>query len=235
MELVLHKAIDRGAGNPEIDWLDTKYSFSFANYHNPLMMGFGALRVINDDTIAQGRGFDLHEHEDMEIITIILEGTLEHKDSTGNSKTLKPGDVQHMSAGRGILHSEYNASKKKPVSFLQIWINPARLGITPSYNQRTFTYVENVLTPLVAPEVKGTLNIAQRAYISRVIGTKQVTYTVKDANNGVYIFVISGSITISNTSAKSRDAIGVSGATQIKIVPSEKSDILLIEVPLEDA
>jgi len=229
MKIVLHKAEDRGSA--DIEWLNSRYSFSFADYDNPGMMGFGALRVINDDTIAQGQGFDLHPHQNMEIITIILEGSLEHTDNMGNKGILRSGDVQQISAGRGIMHSGFNASKKIPVSLLQIWIQPKNLNNAPSYSQRHFRFVDNNLVPLAAPELKGTLNIGQNAYISRGIFTERFFYRLHDTSNGVYVFVISGEIKIANIIASGRDGLGIMEASKFMIDVQQTADLLFIEVP----
>jgi redox-sensitive bicupin YhaK (pirin superfamily) len=196
--------------------------------------------VLNDDTVAGGTGFDLHPHNNMEIISIILEGALEHRDSMGNVQVLHPGEVQVMTAGTGIYHAEYNHSDTKQVKFLQIWIFPREKGLKPRYDQTMFTdhSVKNNILTLVTPDTaqqEGTLWIHQDAYISNLSLQKECTanYTVKIPGNGVYVFIIEGEASIQGNTLKKRDAIGVTDTGSIHFSAVVDSRILLLEVPMK--
>src|SRR4051812_31562226 len=201
MKTIIHKAADRGHANH--GWLKAYHSFSFATYHNPNKVHFGLLRVLNDDTVAPGKGFGLHPHDNMEIITIPLKGQLEHKDSMGNIGVIHPNEIQAMSAGSGIMHSEYNHSKTEEVNLLQIWIFPKKKNIEPRYEQRTFTDADKDqhFKTIVAPvKSKDTMWINQDAYFSigKFKSGQTVDYTIQHEGNGAYVFVIEGSVSISN-------------------------------------
>lgn len=198
-------------------------------------MGFGALRVLNDDTIAPASGFPPHGHRDMEIITIVTKGTLTHQDSLGNTGTIPTGDVQVMSAGTGIVHAEYNASETEPLTLFQIWIEAKKKGVTPRYAQRSYAQEHGERTLLVAPhEADGALAIEQDAYISRArVGEgKTLRYMLHDAAHGVYVFVITGKGKIGDLILDARDAVGISEADEIQIQALMETDLLIIEVPL---
>lgn len=232
MKIDIQRSEERGRAN--YDWLDTRYSFSFANYYNPDRLGFGLLRVLNEDFIGAGRGFDEHPHDNMEIVTIVLEGALEHKDSMGNQGVIPAGDVQRMSAGTGVTHSEYNHSQSEQVHVLQIWVQPREKNITPSYEQKSFSAEKNTLLPVVSGSDKeGALSINQDAEFLLGSVDKAVAYTLTNPDHGVYVFVIRGRVSIGETQLKKGDAAGISETEQIKITASVPSKILLIEIPLK--
>lgn len=232
---VLHLSNTRGDANH--GWLHSKHSFSFANYYNPERMNFGALRVLNDDIVDGGMGFGSHPHENMEIISIPLQGDLEHKDSMGNTTVIKNGDIQIMSAGTGVTHSEYNKNSTEKVSFLQIWIIPNKKNITPRYDQITLDPKarENTFQQIVSPiaDDEGVW-IQQDAWlhIGKFDASKKETYTVKKEGNGVYIFVLKGKVKINDQELNTRDALGLWDTSTINMEMLEKSDLLLIEVPM---
>lgn len=233
MKTQLHKADSRGVAN--FGWLDSKHSFSFGHYYNPDRIQFGALRVLNDDIVEPGYGFGTHPHDNMEIISIPLSGTLAHKDSTGNERTIQTGEVQIMSAGTGLTHSEYNHSKKERVNFLQVWILPKKRDITPRYGQRFFDYKENGFTTVVAPDQDDALWINQDAWFS--IGNVQVgetlNYELKKEGNGVFAFVIEGSIQIGEDFLTQRDAVEIEGVKSVRMSSTSDSKMLIIEVPMK--
>ena len=249
MKKVIHRADERGKG--EHGWLKTRYSFSFADWHEPSRMGFGTLRVINDDTIAPDSGFGMHSHRDMEIITIVTGGTLAHKDSMGNVGTVSAGEVQVMSAGTGVTHSEYNSSKEEKLTLFQIWIEPKERGVKPGYAQKSFKNKEGGITTLVAPiGHKEGLPINQDAYIyqAAVNSDKPVRHALAQKNNGAYVFVIEGSIKIGEDTLSARDAMGIWDTGEITISTPKAEErrrqdtepiqgeceakVLIIEVPM---
>lgn len=216
-------------------WLKSRFTFSFAEYYDPKRMGFGALRVINDDFIAPAKGFGTHPHRDMEIITIPLTGVLQHRDSEGNAAKIRKGEVQLMSAGTGIFHSEYNASSSEEVRLLQIWVLPKKMNIKPRYDQKTYELKDNELTLVVSPEGSETaVSINQDAYFSlgRITNGNSIKYDVKGAGNGVFVFVLSGTITVNGQELKTRDAVGISETDKLNLISSENSEVLLMEVPM---
>lgn len=235
MNTVLHKAATRGQANH--GWLDSKHSFSFANYRNPDRMSFGVLRVLNDDKVAPGRGFETHPHDNMEIISIPLEGDLEHKDNMGNVTIIRDGDVQVMSAGTGITHSEFNANKDKDVCFLQIWIFPNRKNVVPKYDQISIKDIqtENEFYQILSPnkEDEGVW-IYQNAwfYLGEFSKEQNHTYTLKDKSNGVYAFILEGNSIIAGQSLNKRDGFGIWNTNKIEIQTEENTKILLMEVPM---
>jgi redox-sensitive bicupin YhaK (pirin superfamily) len=234
---ILHKAESRGDANH--GWLHSRHTFSFANYHNPERMHFGVLRVLNDDYVAEGMGFGTHPHSNMEIISIPLEGDLEHKDSMGNVTVIKNGDVQVMSAGTGITHSEYNKNKDKPVKFLQIWVVPNKHNVSPRYGQITLNPDErhNKLQQIVSPNGKdeGTW-IHQDAWFHLGRFDKDFTteYNIHKKGNGVYIFVLKGDVTIDGNALHERDGLGIWDTDKISIkANSPDAEVLLMDVPME--
>ena len=235
MKTIIHRADSRG--HADYGWLNTRYTFSFANYYDPGRVHFGALRVFNDDHIEGGGGFDRHPHDNMEITTIVLEGTLEHKDSMGHTKQIRSGEVQVMSAGTGIFHSEYNASRNIPLSLFQIWIFPATKNLVPRYDQKAFDPAERVdqWQTLVAPDKPGALMLNQQTWFSRISlsGEKEIAYSIHDKSHGIYVFIISGSAHVEGAVLEPRDGMGISGASRIRIKANRDSDILLIEVPMQ--
>lgn len=238
MKTILYPAKDRGHANH--GWLDSYFSFSFSEYHDPKKIHFGALRVLNDDNISGGGGFGTHPHDNMEIITIPLEGKLAHKDSTGNQGIVSKGDVQIMSAGTGIRHSEYNASSVDAAKLLQIWVFPKVKNIKPVYGQKSFasTDRQNNWQVVVSPDTQDqALNINQDAKFSMVNlqAGKSIEYRMKWKNSGLYLFVIEGSIKTNDISLSNRDAVGIMEAEEIKVEAISNSEILAIEVPLNFA
>ena len=234
---IFHKAETRGHANH--GWLDSYHTFSFANYYNPERMGFGTLRVLNDDRIDPGMGFGNHPHDNMEIISIPLSGDLEHKDSMGNVAVIKSGDIQVMSAGTGITHSEYNKNTDRVCKFLQIWVIPNQRNVKPRYDQITLDTEElhNKLQQIVSPyqDDEGVW-IHQNAWFHLGNFDKdiEVQYQVKLAGNGVYVFVINGQFTIENLNLNTRDGLGITEASSFTIKSgSQDSEILLMEVPMK--
>lgn len=233
--IVLHKSDTRGEANH--GWLKSRHTFSFANYYNPERMHFGVLRVLNDDFVEAGMGFGTHPHDNMEIISIPLEGDLEHRDSMGNVSVIKHGDIQVMSAGTGITHSEYNKSKAQPVKFLQIWVFPNKKNVTPRYDQLTLNLndrrnrLQQVLSP--NPNDEGVW-IHQNAWfhLGHFDQDKEITYDLKDPKNGVYAFILSGNFNIQGQELASRDGLGIWEQPQLTIkANSANAEILLMEVP----
>lgn len=227
-------------GTANYNWLKANFSFSFGNYYNPDMVQFGMLRVLNDDTIAGGTGFGTHPHENMEIITIPLEGGLTHRDSMGNEATVKFGEVQVMSAGTGIQHSEMNASETDQAKTLQIWIFPEEDNVTPRYDQKGFDLEKNknAFVTVVSPQDKNDGNalwIHQQAFLNLGIfdaGTT-TTYDLKIPENGVYLFLIDGEIEINNETIRERDAYGIVEFESFDIKVNKQAKILVIEVPMK--
>ncbi len=235
MKTVLHRANTRGHANH--GWLDTHHSFSFANYRNPERMNFGVLRVLNDDRVAAQRGFAKHPHDNMEIISIPLEGALEHQDSMGNQHVIKKGDVQVMSAGTGIYHSEKNRSGDEEVKFLQIWVFPKQRNIEPRYDQIAYDVNDriNKWQRVVSPESDGSVTINQDAYFSmtKLEKGKSLDYSIARAGNGVYAFILEGSVSIDGQDLGKRDGFGVWDTDKICVTASEDAEILLMDVPME--
>ncbi len=235
MHKILHKAETRG--HVDHGWLESYHTFSFAHYHNSNRMNFGALRVLNDDTVQASQGFDTHPHQDMEIVSIPLKGSLRHKDSEGNEAIIGPNEVQLMSAGTGVLHSEYNHSSTADVNFLQIWILPQKLGIKPRYDQQVFDPTErkNQFQLVVSPlgHSASGVKINQRAFFSLADIQKgeSIMYQVNEKGHGVYFFVIEGNIKLANETLLTRDALGLNGEDSLALEAQEDSRVLAIEVP----
>ena len=237
MKTELHPASARGHASH--GWLDTYHSFSFSTYYNPAREQFGCLRVLNDDTVSGGTGFDLHPHNNMEIITIVLEGALEHRDSMGNVQVIGPGEVQVMSAGTGLNHAEYNHSKTDEVRLFQLWIFPRIKGLKPRYDQRLFADqdIKNKLVTLVTPDSNqqnDALWIHQDAYISMINLSKDSSfeYNLKIAGNGVFVFMIEGKSTVEENQLNRRDALAVSETKSVQIKSIDDSKLMFIEVPM---
>lgn len=233
---VLHKADTRGHANH--GWLDAYHSFSFANYFDPQRTHFGVLRVLNDDTVDAGQGFGLHPHDNMEIITIPLEGSLEHKDSMGNHGVIKRGEIQVMSAGTGIRHSEFNGSKTDRVKLLQIWVIPNKKNVTPRYDQITYdeSLSHNQFQQIISPTQNDEGSwIHQDAWFN--LGTldngTEITYNVKRKGNGVYVFVVNGDVTVNGQQLNKRDGLGVTNVETLNIkADSDNAEVLLMDVPM---
>lgn len=238
MEKIIYKASDRGTA--DYGWLKANYSFSFSNYYNPEKVNFGALRVLNDDIISGGMGFGTHPHDNMEIITIPLKGSLKHKDSMSNKWiVIETGEVQVMSAGSGLMHSEMNNLSNEEINLFQIWILPNKENVTPRYDQKKFEISERknklqVLVSSIENEFEGSLKIYQDAQISRIdlIKNKEFLYKLKSEKHGVYIMVISGEIIIENINLEKRDAIGIYKTNFINIKTTLNSELIFIEVPM---
>jgi redox-sensitive bicupin YhaK (pirin superfamily) len=232
---ILHKADTRGDANH--GWLRSRHTFSFANYYNPERMSFGSLRVLNDDTVEAGMGFGTHPHDNMEIISIPLEGDLEHKDSMGNVAVIRHGDIQVMSAGTGIFHSEYNKNKDRSVKFLQIWVYPNKNNVTPRYDQITLNAADrhNKLQQIVSPNADDAgVWIHQNAWFHLGNFDKGVNaeYKIKRSGNGVYAFILKGDVSINEQPLNTRDGFGIWDIESISIVADSDAEILLMEVPM---
>jgi redox-sensitive bicupin YhaK (pirin superfamily) len=235
MATVIHKAATRGHANH--GWLDSYHTFSFANYYNPNRVHFGALRVLNDDSVTGGMGFGKHPHDNMEIITIPLSGDLEHQDSMGNIGVIKQGDVQVMSAGTGVQHSEYNKNKDQKVSFLQIWVFPKDRDVAPRYDQKTFSINDRINTfqQIVSPFGNNEgVNVHQDAWFNLGNLNKgfETTYEVKQKGNGVYAFVIEGDVTINGEKLNKRDGIGLWDMENFTIIADSDAEVLLMDLPM---
>lgn len=236
MKSILHKANTRGHANH--GWLDSYHTFSFAGYHDPQRIHFGALRVLNDDTVSGGMGFGAHPHDNMEIISIPTSGDLEHKDNMGNVQVIKQGDVQVMSAGTGIQHAEKNKNADKTVKFFQIWIFPKEENVKPRYDQKAFSDSDkhNKLLTVVSPlgTDDGGVQIHQDAWFSlgKLDKDFKTVYQLKNKENGVYAFVIEGDVTINGEKLNRRDGLGVTEAEKLEIKADNDAEILLMEVPV---
>jgi quercetin 2,3-dioxygenase len=235
MKTVLHKAETRGHANH--GWLNSYHTFSFAGYYDESRVHFGMLRVLNDDTVAAGMGFGTHPHDNMEIISIPLSGDLKHKDSMGNEVVIKQGDIQVMSAGTGISHSEMNASRDKEVKFLQIWIIPNKRNVQPRYGQVAMNEEQmknNLLQVLHPAENKDSVWIHQDAYFSmgKLDAGFTANYQLNNQNNGVYAFVLEGSVTIAGEQLNTRDGLGITDTASFTVKVNEDAKILLMEVPM---
>jgi hypothetical protein len=234
MKTISHAADRRGHVN--FGWLDSHHSFSFGNYYDPQKVHFGMLRVLNDDIITGGSGFGTHPHDNMEIVSIPLSGALEHKDSTGTREVINENDVQIMSAGTGVTHSEYNHFKDRSTNFLQVWVIPKKRNITPRYDQKTFDPAERVnkFQTVVAPDDENALWINQDAWFSlgNFNAGFSTKYQVKKPGNGVYVFVINGSVTVNGNTLFKRDALGIWDVDAIDITADTDAELLLIDVPM---
>ncbi len=235
MKTIFYPSAERG--HADFGWLNSYHSFSFGRWYDPNKVHFGALRVLNDDIVKGGGGFGEHPHDNMEIISIPLKGVLAHKDSTGTDGTLSPGDVQVMSAGTGIRHSEFNASKTDPVNFLQIWIIPKKEDIQPRYDQRSFDTggQQNKWQVVVSPDATEQamwINQDARLALSELKAGNEISFAPKFAGNGVYIFVIEGTVEIDGKTISRRDALGIDDIEQFSIKSIEDAKLLAIEVPM---
>ncbi len=235
MKKTLHRAASRGRAS--FGWLESYHSFSFGHYYDPNRMQFGALRVLNDDRVAPGRGFDTHSHRNMEIISIPLEGDLEHRDSMGNTSVIRAGDVQVMSAGKGVAHSEYNKNPDREVAFLQIWVLPDRPEVEPRYDQVSLhpETLQNHWQAVIGPRGQhGELWIHQNAWfhLGDFEAGQQTDHTLKDPLHGLYIFVIEGAVEVGGEVLRRRDGMGVEGVATLRFSMLEPGRILLMEVPL---
>lgn len=232
---VLHKAATRGHANH--GWLDSYHTFSFANYYNPERVQFGTLRVLNDDTVAPGMGFGTHRHDDMEIISIPLSGDLEHKDSMGTTAVIRQGEIQVMSAGTGIFHSEYNKNKDQQVKFLQIWVLPNKEGVTPRYDQIEIDKLleSNTFSQILSPDSSDQgVWIHQDAWfhIGEFDKNTETIYNLRKEGNGVYAFILEGLASIEGQPLEKRDGYGIWDINTIHVKAQSGAKILLMEVPM---
>ncbi len=237
MMIILYMKIRRAhkRGHTDIGWLKSWHSFSFGNYYDLSNMGFGALRVINDDIIAPGTGFGSHGHDNMEIVTIVLKGVVEHKDSMGVSSQIRVGEVQIMSAGTGVIHSEYNVSRTQPLALFQIWIEPKEYHIEPRYDQRAFDLnIKNIWRPLVSSFGHDALHIHQDAAISfaAVEKGRVLEYAPEKIGHGMFFMVIDGSIEMGDDMLKERDAVEIVSDSPVKILAKTDARVMCIEVPM---
>jgi redox-sensitive bicupin YhaK (pirin superfamily) len=237
MQVLTHKADTRGYANH--GWLQSFHSFSFANYYNPKRMHFGVLRVLNDDTVAGGQGFGKHPHENMEIISIVMQGALEHQDSMGTKAVIKAGDVQVMSAGTGVVHSEYNHSSTEEVQFLQIWLFPKHRNVAPRYDQISvnLTDTPNKLVQILSPNPDDSgVWVHQDAWfwMGSFDASTDVNYQIQKPGNGVYLFVMEGNVELAGQTLEQRDALGIweTDALQINIL-TPGTQILVMDIPME--
>ncbi len=237
MKTLVYPSENRGHANH--GWLNAKHSFSFAGWYDPGKIHFGALRVLNDDEVAAGMGFGKHPHDNMEIITLVQQGALEHKDSMGNGSAMKPNDVQVMSAGSGVFHSEFNPSKTEALKLFQIWIFPDKQNVTPRYDQKTFLPEgrKNKWQEVIKPDTQtegDAIFIHQQAWfnLADLDAEKEITYQNKKTGNGAYVFVIEGDAEVAGTKLKQRDAIGVSEYNDFTIKALSNTRILVIDVPM---
>ena len=235
MKTKIQRASERGKAN--FGWLDSHHSFSFGHFYDPQKMQFGALRVLNDDIVKGGQGFGEHPHDNMEIISIPLKGSLAHKDSTGTDGIIKTGNVQIMSAGTGIRHSEFNASKTDEVNFLQLWVIPKKENIKPHYEQKNFEVEgrKDKWQVVVSPDEKdGGVWINQDAVFSLALAEKDspLTYKNKFSGNGVYLFILDGEVEVNGESLQKRDAIEISDADEFEIKAKSDAELLAVEVPM---
>jgi len=231
--LTVRQAGERGHANH--GWLDSWHTFSFADYHDPREMGFGALRVINDDKVEPGQGFGMHGHRDMEIITYVLEGALEHKDSMGNGSVIRPGDVQRMSAGRGVRHSEFNPSRDRPVHFLQIWIEPKITGVRPSYEEKQFGPAEKKgqLRLIASPDGrKGSVTIHQDAHLYAALldGKDAVAHRLAPGRRA-YVHVARGAVKVNGVELKGGDGAKIAEESELEFSGAKQAELLLFDLP----
>ncbi|TGN19737.1 pirin family protein [Leptospira idonii] len=234
MKQIFHPAKDRG--HADFGWLDSRHSFSFGEYYDPNKVQFGALRVLNDDIVEPSMGFGTHPHANMEIVSIPLFGELAHKDSTGTNGVIRTGDVQIMSAGTGIRHSEFNHSAEKKVNFLQIWVLPKEKNINPRYEQKDFKEADrkNKFQTVVSPKDQDAVWINQDAYFSlaQIEPNKELTYKTHAPGQGVYVFLIHGKLNAEGQKLERRDAVGIWEKDEIRLNAEVASEVLLIEVPV---
>lgn len=239
MEMVFHEASSRGHAHH--GWLESFHTFSFANYYEPSRMHFGALRVLNDDHVAGGRGFGRHPHDNMEIVSIPLSGALAHEDSMGNKTIISPGEVQLMSAGTGVYHAEMNHHIEDPVKFLQIWVFPKERNITPRYDQQFFpeenrrNAFQTIVCPIGSPETGVKMNQDAWFSLADLSAGTELTYSLNLSGNGVYLFTLEGDLVLTDTQQvlQRRDAVGIWDTDQFTIKATSDAQLLVMEVPLK--
>jgi quercetin 2,3-dioxygenase len=235
MKSIIHKANSRGHASH--GWLNSYHTFSFSSYHNPERVHFGALRVLNDDTVAPGMGFGQHPHDNMEIISIPLSGELKHRDTTGTEAVIKTGDIQIMSAGSGLQHSEMNNSRTEEVKFLQIWVFPKERNIQPRYDQKTFNETQriNKWQLIVSPEKStDSIWINQDAWFSltKLEKGESLNYSLNKKGNGVYVFILKGDVMVAGQSLNAKDGLGITDGEEIPFIADTDAEILLMELPI---
>lgn len=233
MKKLIHRANDRGIA--EFGWLHSRHSFSFGQYYNPDKVNYGLLRVLNDDIVEPGEGFGTHPHDNMEIISIVLKGQLEHRDSMGNGSVINEGDVQVMSAGTGITHSEFNPSDTEKVNFLQLWIFPSKKGIKPGYDQKKFNIGQNEVLKVVSGKKEdGRLFINQDAsiYRGKLVSGNEFEFKFDKKGFGAYLFVLEGSVILDTDTLNKRDAAGISDTENFLIRSEKDSEFIIIEIPM---
>lgn len=233
--MLIHPSNTRGMADH--GWLKSRHTFSFADYFNPERLGFGVLRVINDDSIAPGMGFGTHPHRDMEIITIPTAGALAHKDSEGNSSIIRKGEVQIMSAGTGIRHSEFNASDSEQSELLQIWVHPKVKNVKPRYEQKAFAHEsrQNQFSLVVSPDGReGSVVINQDAFFSLADMEEgvELSYQPKLSGNGAYLFILSGEISLNGMKLNARDGVGIDDLSSVQLKALTAAEVLVMEIPL---
>jgi redox-sensitive bicupin YhaK (pirin superfamily) len=233
MKKIIHRSNERGVA--EFGWLHSRHSFSFGQYYNPEKERFGLLRVLNDDIVEPGEGFGTHPHDNMEIISIVLKGQLEHRDSMGNGSVINVGDVQVMSAGTGITHSEFNPSGSERVNFLQLWIFPRERGIKPRYDQRKFNIAENEIKKVVSGE-KSTdclyINQDTSIFLGKLNKGEEYNFQIDKKGYGSYLFILEGSIIVDGENLNKRDAAGISDTDQFLIEPVTDTEFIIVEIPM---
>ena len=235
MRMSIQRAAERGGANH--GWLDAKHYFSFAGYHHPERVHFGLLRVLNDDKIKGGAGFPPHPHDNMEIVTIPLTGALQHKDNTGGAGVIKAGDIQIMSAGSGVQHSEFNASKTEEATLFQVWVFPKLRNIKPRYDQRTFDVNERINQWQIVVSPKETdnalwINQDARFALTKLEESKTITYENGFTGNGVYLVVINGAVEVNGETFNKRDAVGIAESDKFDIKATADAELLAIEIPM---
>lgn len=227
----IRKSEERGVANH--GWLHSKHSFSFANYYDSKHMGVSVLRVINDDTVAPGKGFGTHGHRDMEIISYVTQGSLKHKDSEGNKHVVSVGEIQRMSAGTGVMHSEYNASNTEDVKFFQIWIQPNKMGIKPGYDQKHIPQ-KGALTPLITPTgEEGSISIQQEASLSRLVLQEKETLTLDSGTQLGYLHIIKGELTVDGENFAAGDAFSVEPSETLELEAIATLEAMWFELPAQ--
>ena len=218
-------------GHNRLSWLDSRFTFSFDQYHDPNHVHFRALRVLNEDVVAPGQGFGMHPHRDMEILTWILDGAIEHRDSSGGSGIIRPGELQHMSAGTGVLHSEFNPSKKDPAHLLQIWLLPERNGLKPEYDQLSFTNEElrNQFHHVAGPQAPVTIHQDADLFIARLDKGVETKHSLKDGRHA-WVQVARGAVRLNGTDLKAGDGVAISNERQVRIQAKETAEVLLFDL-----
>ena len=234
MKYKFHPSNERGVN--KMAWLDSKFSFSFAHWYDPNKIHFGALRVLNDDIVAPEMGFGMHPHDNMEIVTIMLSGELQHKDSMGHTAVIKAGEVQHMTAGSGITHSEINSSSTEASKLLQIWVFPRAHNLTPTYDQRFFDAADRQDTWqfLATPQGGDSIKVQQDAYFVRreMSASSSANYEIHGEYQGAYVFVIEGTVEVNGHTLERRDAIGIWEVDDLNLISASGADVLVIEIPM---